>query len=62
VVLHEGRATNAADLIAHCRERIASYKKPRSVEFTTSLPRQGAQIDYDELDARYGGGGYPGSG
>ncbi len=62
VVLHEGRATNAADLIAHCRERIASYKKPRSVEFTAALPRQGGQVDYDELDARYGGGGYPGSG
>jgi len=29
----------AADLIAYCRERIASYKCPRSVDFVAELPR-----------------------
>ncbi|MBT4161253.1 MAG: AMP-binding protein, partial [Gammaproteobacteria bacterium] len=29
----------AEDLIAHCREHLASYKIPRSVDFETSLPR-----------------------
>ena len=26
------------------------------------LPRNGWPIDYDSLDAEYGGGGYPGGG
>jgi acyl-CoA synthetase (AMP-forming)/AMP-acid ligase II len=62
VVLGDGETATEAELIAHCRARIASYKKPRSIEFAASLPRRGAGIDYDDLDARYGGGGYPGSG
>ena len=33
-----------------------------SVEFTDALPRNGLAIDYDALDAAYGGGGYPGAG
>ena len=28
--------------------------------FADELPRQGWAVDYDELDRRYGGGGYPG--
>ena len=28
-----------AELIAHCRERLAGYKCPRSVDFTDTLPR-----------------------
>jgi long-chain acyl-CoA synthetase len=47
-------------LIAQCRDRIASYKKPRTVEFAESLPRKSGAVDYDALDAAYGGGGYPG--
>ena len=39
--------------------RIASYKKPRTVEFVEKLPRQGWAVDYDALDARFGGGGLP---
>jgi hypothetical protein len=31
------------------------------VEFADELPRQGWAVDYEELDRRYGGGGYPGS-
>ena len=61
VVLHPGAEATAAELIEHCRARIASYKKPSVVEFADELPRQGWAVDYDELDRRYGGGGYPGS-
>ena len=51
------------ELIEHCRDRIASYKKPRSVVFTDALPRtpQGI-VDRDAVDERFGGGGYPGVG
>ena len=67
VVLHDGRAAgedvSEEELIAHVRERIASYKKPKSVLFRDEpLPRDGWSIDYDSLDAAYGGGNYPGSG
>ena len=39
VVLREGMRAGQDELIAHCRTRIASYKKPRSVEFVAALPR-----------------------
>ena len=61
VVLQPGAEVTAADLIEHCRSNIASYKKPSVVEFVDELPRQGWAVDYEELDRRYGGGGYPGS-
>jgi long-chain acyl-CoA synthetase len=60
VVLRDGERADADELVDHCRERIASYKKPRTVEFVDALPRQGFAVDYDELDRRFGGGGYPG--
>jgi acyl-CoA synthetase (AMP-forming)/AMP-acid ligase II len=62
VVLDDGAtATATADeIIEHCRSRIASYKKPRTVEFVEKLPRDGWVVDYDALDERFGGGGYPG--
>jgi long-chain acyl-CoA synthetase len=47
-------------VIEHCRAHIASYKKPRTVEFVDALPRQGFLVDYDALDAAFGGGNYPG--
>ncbi len=62
VVLREGTTASAEEIIEHCRERIASYKKPKQVEFTDALPRNGFAVDYDALDASYGGGGYPGAG
>jgi long-chain acyl-CoA synthetase len=62
VVLHDGASATAEDLIEHCRSRIASYKKPSSIEFVDKLPRTGWAIDYDALDERFGGGGYPGLG
>lgn len=59
VALCDGASVTAEDLVEHCRSRIASYKKPRSVEFVEALPRNGWPIDYDALDERFGGGGYP---
>ena len=60
VAVREGTSVTPDELIEHCRARIASYKKPRTVEFVDSLPRKGFAIDYDALDDRFGGGGYPG--
>lgn len=39
VVLKPHAAATEAELIAYCRERIARYKTPKSVEFADSLPR-----------------------
>jgi long-chain acyl-CoA synthetase len=60
VVVHDGATVGTDELIGWCRERIASYKKPRHVEFVDTLPRAGFAIDYDALDMQFGGGGYPG--
>jgi long-chain acyl-CoA synthetase len=59
VVLHEGQSATEQQLVEHCREIIASYKKPRSIEVVDALPRNGFAVDYDTLDERFGGGGYP---
>lgn len=49
----EGAAT-AEELIQFCKERIASYKKPKYVHFVDGLPRDGAgQVARQELKARY---------
>jgi acyl-CoA synthetase (AMP-forming)/AMP-acid ligase II len=42
VVTKPGLTVSAESLIAHCRQSIASYKCPRSVEFRASLPLSGA--------------------
>jgi long-chain acyl-CoA synthetase len=60
VVMRDGQTVTADEIITHCRERIASYKKPRTVEFVDELPRAGFAVDYDALDEKFGGGGYPG--
>ena len=39
VSLKPGKSASEADLIEHCRSLIASYKKPRSIEFMPALPR-----------------------
>ncbi len=39
VVAQEGYTPNVADIVAFCRERLASYKKPRQIVFVTELPR-----------------------
>ena len=61
VVLNGTAEVSAADLIEHCRRHIASYKKPKTVEFLDALPRTGGLAkDYAALDEKFGGGGYPG--
>ena len=61
VVRNDGASVTEDEIIEHCRASIASYKKPRSVEFVESLPKIGGfAVDYDALDARFGGGNYPG--
>jgi acyl-coenzyme A synthetase/AMP-(fatty) acid ligase len=39
VVATESSGITPMRVQAHCRERLASYKVPKSVEFVTSLPR-----------------------
>ncbi len=39
IVLRPGATASADELIQHCRARIASYKKPRSIDFMDELPR-----------------------
>jgi long-chain acyl-CoA synthetase len=60
VVRKTGGSVSAEELVEHCRARIASYKKPRTVEFVDQLPRRGFAVDYEALDRQFGGGGYPG--
>jgi len=38
VVLKPGKTATEADLIAFCKERLASFKVPKAVEFATALP------------------------
>jgi acyl-CoA synthetase (AMP-forming)/AMP-acid ligase II len=42
VELRSGASASADDLIAFCAERLAGYKKPRTVDFVTELPRDAA--------------------
>ena len=60
VVLQDGHGASESELIEHCRTRIASYKKPKSVEFADELPTVNGLTDYAALDDKFGGGGYPG--
>jgi long-chain acyl-CoA synthetase len=60
VVLKPGHEVAEAALIEHCKSRLASYKKPKMVEFVSELPKKpDGQIDRTEVDRQYGGGGYP---
>ena len=42
VVLKPGAQASVEELLAYCRENLAAYKVPRSVEFRTELPKSGA--------------------
>jgi acyl-CoA synthetase (AMP-forming)/AMP-acid ligase II len=54
VQLRQGRAATEAELIEFTRTRIASYKKPRSIDFVESLPRLfNGKIDKKALRAPY---------
>jgi acyl-CoA synthetase (AMP-forming)/AMP-acid ligase II len=39
VVLSEGSSADEAELIAHCKQRLAGYKAPTSIEFRELIPR-----------------------
>jgi acyl-CoA synthetase (AMP-forming)/AMP-acid ligase II len=39
IILHEGEVLTEAEVIAYCKQHLAGYKKPRSVEFVDDLPR-----------------------
>src|SRR5207249_6568849 len=41
IVLKNGAALTSDDLVAWCRQRLASYKVPRLIEFRDSLPKSG---------------------
>jgi long-chain acyl-CoA synthetase len=61
VVLNGTAAATADELIEHCKRNIASYKKPKTIEFLDALPRTAVGMkDYAALDEKFGGGGYPG--
>ena len=39
IVLKEGRAANADEIIAYCREHLADYKCPKTVSFLEAMPK-----------------------
>jgi acyl-CoA synthetase (AMP-forming)/AMP-acid ligase II len=57
VVLRDGARASEAELIEHCRAAIASYKKPRSIDFLDALPRLfNGKVDKKALRAPYWAG------
>ena len=54
VMLKNGHKVSAEELIEHCRQRIASYKKPKHVHFVDDLPKTGTgKIIKQELRKRF---------
>jgi long-chain acyl-CoA synthetase len=39
VALKPGQSVGAQELIAYCKERLAAYKYPRSIEVRDTLPK-----------------------
>jgi len=57
VVLQRGARASAEELIRHCRADLASYKKPRSIDFVDALPRLfNGKVDKKALRAPYWSG------
>ncbi len=52
VACKPGASTTEAALIEHCRANIASYKKPRTVEFVPALPRMSSTNKVDKKKLR----------
>jgi long-chain acyl-CoA synthetase len=39
IVLKDGESLTQGEIIEYCKEKLASYKVPREVEFLTELPK-----------------------
>ncbi len=54
IVLKSGASATESEIIEYCKASLASYKKPKSVEFVASLPKTpSGKILKRELRARY---------
>jgi len=54
VVLKQGHRVTQEEIIEICRQNLASYKKPRSVEFVNELPRNPyGKVLYNVLKEKY---------
>jgi acyl-CoA synthetase (AMP-forming)/AMP-acid ligase II len=54
LVLKPGASASEEEIIDFCKEHLASYKKPRSVEFWDGLPRTGSgKVRKNEIRERY---------
>jgi acyl-CoA synthetase (AMP-forming)/AMP-acid ligase II len=54
VSLVEGESATEDELIAFCKDHIASYKKPKSLDFVDELPKNNyGKILKRELRAKY---------
>jgi acyl-CoA synthetase (AMP-forming)/AMP-acid ligase II len=54
VVLREDRKASADELIEHCRGLLADFKKPRSIEFVSELPKNGnGKMSRKDVRERY---------
>ena len=42
MVTKQGETLTQEEVIEHCKKNLASYKKPKSVEFVDTLPRNPA--------------------
>ena len=50
VVLADNANLSEADIVTFCKERLADFKAPRTVIFTTSLPKnQAGKIDRQKV-------------
>jgi acyl-CoA synthetase (AMP-forming)/AMP-acid ligase II len=57
VALHPDKSASAEELIAFCGQRLADYKRPRSVDFVGELPRSPAgKLLKNQIRERYWAG------
>ena len=55
VALRQGSSASEEEIIDHCHQRLASFKKPESVVFTSELPRNPlGKVLKDVLREQYG--------
>jgi len=54
VVLKQGQTATEQEIIRFCKDRIAHYKAPKSIDFIEALPKTGSgKIQKKELRDRY---------